>query len=78
MGRQKQMAPAQRTTSSELIHLLPNGSEVPAKQRNGAPIEPVANGKVSERDAASEAAPPGLAQLAICVLGIYASLYVLN
>lgn len=77
MARQKQTAPSQRATSSELMHLLPNGAEAQQKQRNGAPQEHVANGTVSEKNA-PEAAPeaPGLTQLAICVLGIYASLYV--
>lgn len=74
MARQKQTAPLKRATSSELMHMLPddfktNGQEQ-AKQ-NGSVR---ASGNASQ-DAAPE--PPGLVQLAICVLGIYASLYVL-
>lgn len=75
MARQKQTAPSQRATSSELMHLLPNGAEAQQKQRNGALKDHIANGTVSEKKS-PEATPetPGLTQLAICVLGIYASL----
>lgn len=78
MARQKQTTPLQRATSSELMHTLPddfkaNGQEQ-AKQ-NGSVQR---RGDVQEdvQDTAPE--PPGLMQLAICVLGIYASLYVFS
>ncbi|KAL4953409.1 UAA transporter [Aspergillus filifer] len=64
MARQKQAAPVQRATSSELMHRLPYDS--PAKQ----------NGSAKDRLAAKAqevADTPGVLQLAICVLGIYAS-----
>ena len=76
MARQKQAAPLQRATSSELMHMIPddlkaNGIEQ-AKQ-NGT-VQSSGNTQESAQDTAPE--PPGLMQLAICVLGIYASLYV--
>lgn len=74
MARQKQTAPLQRATSSELIHMLPDDFKANGKEQakqNGS-IQAFGN---ASRDAAPE--PPGLMQLAICVLGIYASLYVL-
>ncbi|GCB22132.1 UDP-galactose transporter homolog 1 [Aspergillus awamori] len=73
MARQKQAAPLQRATSSELMHVLSEDSQSPDKKINGK--SSVANGSVSGKHAAQENAPetPGLMQLAICVLGIYAS-----
>ncbi|PLB41974.1 UDP-galactose transporter HUT1 [Aspergillus candidus] len=76
MARQKQSTPLQRTTSSELADLLreENGSLV-KEQNGGAKVsKTTANGAASGgpgRDEAPES--PGLLQLAICVLGIYAS-----
>ena len=73
MARQKQATPLQRATSSELMHMLPDDLKAngQAQQQNGSV------GK-STKDSASDSAQetPGLMQLAICVLGIYASLYV--
>ncbi|KAB8236331.1 UDP-galactose transporter [Aspergillus alliaceus] len=75
MARQKQATPLQRATSSELMHMPPEGSASQTKQQNGSAKEPVANGNASKQQAAHGAAleTPGLTQLAICVLGIYAS-----
>ncbi|PYI06347.1 UDP-Glc/Gal endoplasmic reticulum nucleotide sugar transporter [Aspergillus sclerotiicarbonarius CBS 121057] len=69
MARQKQAAPLQRATSSELMH-VPPGSQSPDKKKSS-----VANGSASGKSAAHEAAQeaPGLMQLAICVFGIYAA-----
>ncbi|KAL4752318.1 UDP-galactose transporter 1 [Aspergillus terricola var. indicus] len=70
MARQKQAAPIQRATSSELMHMLPDDSS--QKHQIGANVG-VAN-KDTTRDKAHEAADaPGLWQLAFCVAGIYAS-----
>lgn len=76
MARQKQAAPLQRATSSELMHMPPDDSQSLDKKMNGK--SSVTNGSASGKHAAQENAPdtPGLMQLAICVLGIYASLYV--
>jgi hypothetical protein len=77
MGRQKQTAPLQRTPSSNLMH-LPNDSDV-ARNTANTDKPSVANRNVSEKaSAALEAVAdsPGLMQLVICVLGIYAALQV--
>lgn len=76
MARQKQAAPLQRATSSELMHMIPddlkaNGLE--QANQNGT-VQSSGNAQKSAQQTAPE--PPGLTQLAICVLGIYASLYV--
>ncbi|KAH1492490.1 hypothetical protein LV164_000658 [Aspergillus fumigatus] len=76
MARQKQAVPLQRATSSELMHLVPEGSESMSTQQNGSAQKPVTlNGSASTKGQAPEAPleTPGLIQLAICVLGIYAS-----
>ncbi|KAA8644673.1 hypothetical protein EYZ11_001911 [Aspergillus tanneri] len=62
MARQKQSAPMQRATSSEVMHTLHDDSSAPLKR----------NGRTTPEDNNSSDAP-GLTQLAICVLGIYAS-----
>ncbi|RDW93575.1 UDP-galactose transporter HUT1 [Aspergillus mulundensis] len=67
MARQKQAAPIQRATSSELMHMLPADS--PQKQQNGAQAA-VANQGAEANEAADG---PGLRQLLIGVGGIYAS-----
>lgn len=75
MGRQKQTAPLQRTPSSNLMH-LPNDSDVSRKPGN-TDTPSVANGSVSGKASAAletVADSPGLMQLVICVLGIYAAL----
>ena len=74
MARQKQTTPLQRATSSELMHMIPddlkaNGLEQ-AKQNDS--VQGPGNAQENAPDTAPE--PPGLMQLAICVLGIYASL----
>jgi UDP-galactose transporter B1 len=79
MGRQKQTAPLQRNPSSELMHTLPDEPEVAQQNHaNGDAINHSgANGKATTTVAAvSEpvADSPGLMQLLICVLGIYAAL----
>ncbi|KKK16295.1 hypothetical protein P175DRAFT_0221448 [Aspergillus ochraceoroseus IBT 24754] len=72
MARQKQAMPMQRATSSELMHTVPDESSPGAKQQNGsAKHSDVANGKHEAHEAVPDT--PGLMQLAICVLGIYAS-----
>ncbi|KAK9590959.1 UDP-galactose transporter [Aspergillus fumigatus] len=76
MARQKQAVPLQRATSSELMHLVPEGFESMSTQQNGSAQKPVTlNGSASTKGQAPEAPleTPGLIQLAICVLGIYAS-----
>lgn len=77
MARQKQAVPLQRATSSKLMHLVPEESETMSTQQNGSAQKPVAlNGSASTKRQSPEAPleTPGLTQLAICVLGIYASL----
>ncbi|KAF4212228.1 hypothetical protein CNMCM8980_007591 [Aspergillus fumigatiaffinis] len=76
MARQKQAVPLQRATSSELMHLVPEESKSMSSQQNGSAQKPVSlNGSASTKGQAPEAPleTPGLMQLAICVLGIYAS-----
>lgn len=75
MARQKQVAPMQRATSSELMHLLPDEEGMKKRHQNGGPKESVANGNAQEPVGETTEAP-GLLQLVVCVLGIYASLYV--
>ncbi|KAJ5084616.1 hypothetical protein NUU61_009195 [Penicillium alfredii] len=76
MGRQKQATPLQRSPSSQLMHMPPNDGE-PQKAANGSATgKTSANGSASEKaSAALEAVAdtPGLMQLLICVLGIYAA-----
>ncbi|CAG7924140.1 unnamed protein product [Penicillium olsonii] len=70
MGRQKQAAPLQRAPSSQVMHLDDAGV---SKSANG---NPTLNGSASEKASAvleTVAETPGLAQLVICVLGIYAA-----
>ncbi|KAJ5551596.1 hypothetical protein N7535_000459 [Penicillium sp. DV-2018c] len=70
MGRQKQTAPLQRAPSSQLTHLA-DESDVLHK-----PDHSTANGTISEKASAAletAADTPGLAQLMICVVGIYAA-----
>lgn len=78
MGRQKQTTPLQRNPSSQLMHTLPDESEAAQKHANGDAIEHAgANSKVSVQEAVAPepvADSPGLMQLLICVLGIYAAL----
>ncbi|KAL4911253.1 hypothetical protein BDW74DRAFT_142631 [Aspergillus multicolor] len=71
MARQKQAAPIQRATSSELMHMLPDGSL--QKQPNGAQTV-VANGSATSDEAHKATTDtPGLRQLVIGVGGIYLS-----
>ncbi|KAI9375733.1 UAA transporter [Aspergillus egyptiacus] len=72
MARQKQAAPMQRVTSSEQMHMLPEDSSQPTVQNGDVTKLTVAPDTVSSSNAHA-ADPPGLIQLAICVLGIYAS-----
>ncbi|CAI7598625.1 unnamed protein product [Penicillium glandicola] len=76
MGRQKQAAPLQRATSSQLMH-LPEETDVPQTFGSGNTDTPsTANGSVSEKTPAvleTVADSPGLTQLVVCVLGIYAA-----
>lgn len=74
MGRQKQTKPLQRATSSQLMQ---NEAEVPEKETNGAAKHTDVNGGASPIKAPAletSAESPGLMQLLICVLGIYAAL----
>ncbi|PKX94732.1 UDP-galactose transporter HUT1 [Aspergillus novofumigatus IBT 16806] len=76
MARQKQAVPLQRATSSELMHFVPEESKSMSTHQNGSAQKPVTlNGSASTKGQAPEAPleTPGLMQLAICVLGIYAS-----
>lgn len=76
MGRQKQAAPLQRAPS-QLMHLSEE-SDVPRNSGSGNTDTPSpANGIMSEKTSAAletVADSPGLTQLVICVLGIYAAL----
>ncbi|KAI2788796.1 UDP-galactose transporter [Penicillium oxalicum] len=78
MGRQKQTMPLQRSPSSEMMHSYPDATEAAEKRGNGQIAEqaPV-NGRASSHQAPvsveSVADTPGLMQLLICVLGIYAA-----
>lgn len=73
MARQKQATPLQRATSSELMHMLPDDPKA-----NGQALQQTRCAENNTNESASNSAQetPGLMQLAICVLGIYASLYV--
>lgn len=77
MARQKQATPLQRATSSELMHTLPDDFKANGQEQAKQNASVKRNGGIQgdAQDTAPE--PPGLMQLAICVLGIYASLYVL-
>ncbi|CAL5867325.1 uncharacterized protein PFLUO_LOCUS1540 [Penicillium psychrofluorescens] len=72
MGRQKQQTPLQRAPSSQLTDMITNDSEV---RKGNAITSPAANGNVSANAPAplDTADSPGLMQLLICVLGIYAA-----
>ncbi|KAH8422692.1 UDP-galactose transporter HUT1 [Aspergillus melleus] len=72
MARQKQATPLQRATSSEIMHAHSGDADAQVKQNGSAKASSGANGTASAKDFSAEV-PPGLAQLAICVLGIYAS-----
>lgn len=76
MGRQKQGAPLKRAPSSQLMHISEE-SDVGQNSGNNTDTISTAKGSVSEKaSAALETVTdsPGLTQLAICVLGIYAAL----
>ncbi|KAJ5344238.1 uncharacterized protein MYU51_003299 [Penicillium brevicompactum] len=73
MGRQKQTAPLQRSPSSQLMHL--DDADVP-KSANGTKDILTSKGSASGKASAvleTAAETPGLGQLMICVLGIYAA-----
>jgi UDP-galactose transporter B1 len=75
MGRQKQAAPLQRAPSSRLMHLEDDAGA--PNSANGSTVIPTVNGSASEKASAvleTVADTPGLTQLVICVLGIYAAL----
>lgn len=74
MARQKQTKPLQRAPSSQLMQ---DEAGVPEQHTNGTAKSTVLNGSPSEKTtSAPETVPdsPGLMQLLICVLGIYAAL----
>ncbi|KAJ5085836.1 hypothetical protein N7532_010607 [Penicillium argentinense] len=76
MGRQKQPTPLQRAPSSSVMHMPPNEAEAVEKSTNGSANFPSnANGSASAKvtTAQETVEPPGLMQLLICVLGIYAA-----
>ncbi|KAL2848117.1 UAA transporter [Aspergillus pseudoustus] len=74
MARQKQKTPMQRATSSELMHTLPDNASQTRNQNGDTEKSGVAAHSVTGYSKAHEVADtPGLMQLAICVLGIYAS-----
>jgi UDP-galactose transporter B1 len=77
MGRQKQPTPLQRAPSSSLMHMPPNEAEAVEKTTNGsANVPSTANGSASAKATTAQETveTPGLMQLLICVLGIYAAL----
>lgn len=74
MGRQKQTKPLQRAPSSQVMQ---NEAELSEKQMNGVAKHTDVNGSASPIKvpvSESSAESPGLMQLLICVLGIYAAL----
>lgn len=74
MARQKQATPLQRAPSSQLMQ---NEAEAPEKNMNGASKSSHSDGNATRKEAiVPETAvdSPGLMQLLICVLGIYAAL----
>ncbi|KAJ9315783.1 hypothetical protein DTO271D3_4039 [Paecilomyces variotii] len=75
MARQKQAAPIQRTPSSGFMHSPLDSPGPNNRKANGSTKEPIAaDGSASISSAlAPPSDSPGLVQLAICVLGIYAS-----
>lgn len=79
MGRQKQITPLQRNPSFQLIHTLPDEPEVAQQTHTNGDVTKHSGGnsKATATVAAvseSVADSPGLMQLLICVLGIYAAL----
>ena len=76
MARRKQVNPVQRAPSGDVM-LQP--ADIPDRDTKSGDdyAKTVANGKPLTESHAS-ADHPGLTQLAICVLGIYASLYVFH
>jgi solute carrier family 35 (UDP-galactose transporter), member B1 len=80
MARQKQRTPLQRLPSSEIMKEPPDVPESKDSYMNGSLKKSatiIANCAVEVPPMLSQALPdpPGLTQLLICVLGIYASLY---
>ena len=79
MARTKQRAPLQKTPSSDVMERLSDLPDTKSELQNGhsAPSNGSANGSANPKPEASEIEEhsPGLLQLAICVGGIYASLY---
>ncbi|GAD97778.1 UDP-Glc/Gal endoplasmic reticulum nucleotide sugar transporter [Paecilomyces variotii No. 5] len=75
MARQKQAAPIQRSPSSGYMHSPLDSPEPKNRKTNGSTKKPIAaDGSASIGSAlAPPSDSPGLVQLAICVLGIYAS-----
>ncbi|KAL1846565.1 UDP-galactose transporter [Paecilomyces lecythidis] len=75
MARQKQVAPIQRSPSSGYMHSPLDSPEPKSRKINGSTKKSiVADGSASIGSAlAPPSDSPGLVQLAICVLGIYAS-----
>lgn len=74
MGRKKQTTPLQRAPSSQLMQ---NEAEVPEKQTNGIAKHAEVHGNATPTKAPTpetSTESPGLMQLLICVLGIYAAL----
>lgn len=77
MGRQKQPTPLQRAPSSSLMHMSPDEAHRAEKSANGNARGSDTNGSASVKATATPepvADTPGLTQLLICVLGIYAAL----
>lgn len=70
MGRQKQTTPLQRTPSS-----LRNEADVSEKRINGDAVASQTNGSATKTAVEDTSDSPGIGQLLICVLGIYAALY---
>lgn len=84
MARTKQRAPLQKTPSSDVMERLSDLPDTKPELQNGNSTSSKtsangssANGNANPKPEASETEEhsPGLIQLAICVGGIYASLY---
>ena len=75
MARRKQ-TPTKRTVSSDLMH-LPSKEKTKQEEKvnaNGNGNANGVNGNHAKSKSESESDSPGLMQLVVCVLGIYASL----
>lgn len=79
MARTKQRAPLQKTPSSDVMERLSDlpGADSALQNGHSTSSKTSANGSANPKPEAPETEEhsPGLIQLAVCVGGIYASLY---